>query len=206
MRLSCRRTSAAHGFTSHSSATRSWVLRPTTASSSGNTRKSLTRTANIPTVLVKGDIVFASSAYRRAVPCCGSSHKGKDVGVEEIKFLDRKCCKIITAEWCCVGDYVYCGHGHQSGAPICVEFATGNVAWRQERGVGRGSAAVLYADGNVIFRWEDGTVGLRRSESERVQDARLIQTAGPLESGRLVASRDRARENVSARSGLAAVL
>ena len=41
-----------------------------------------------------------------------------------------------------------------------MEFATGDVAWRESRGAGSGSASVLYADGNLIFRWDNGTVGL----------------------------------------------
>ena len=59
-----------------------------------------------------------------------------------------------------VGDHVYCGHGSNGGAPTCVEFATGNLAWKQDRSAGGGSAAVLYADGHLIFRWQDGTIGL----------------------------------------------
>ena len=37
---------------------------------------------------------------------------------------------------------------------------TGRVAWRQERGAGSGSAAVVYADGHLYFRYQNGTMAL----------------------------------------------
>jgi len=123
-------------------------------------KKVTNSTANIPTVLVKGDIVFASTAYNTGSAVLRLIKEGAGVEVQEIKFLPPKVLQNHHGGMVLVGDHVYCGHGSQSGAPVCVEFATGNVAWRQDRGAGRGSAAVLYADGNLIFRWEDGTVGL----------------------------------------------
>ena len=59
-----------------------------------------------------------------------------------------------------VGDYLYGGHGHNNGFPVCVELATGKIAWRKNRGPGTGSAAVTYADGNLYFRYESGLVAL----------------------------------------------
>jgi outer membrane protein assembly factor BamB len=123
-------------------------------------KKVANSTANIPTVLVRGDIVFASTAYNTGSAVLRLVKKGDGVDVEEIKFLGPKVLQNHHGGMVLVGDHVYCGHGSNNGAPVCVEFATGNVAWRQERGAGRGSAAVLYADGNIIFRWDDGTVGL----------------------------------------------
>ena len=43
---------------------------------------------------------------------------------------------------------------------MCVELATGKVVWKANRSEGRGSAAVVYGDGNVIFRYQDGRVAL----------------------------------------------
>ena len=40
-------------------------------------------------------------------------------------------------------------------------MATGKVAWGgDKRGPGRGSAAVTYADGHVIFRYQSGEVAI----------------------------------------------
>ncbi|MFP6677886.1 MAG: polyvinylalcohol dehydrogenase, partial [Pirellulaceae bacterium] len=59
-----------------------------------------------------------------------------------------------------LGDYLYCGHGHNSGLPICIEFATGEIVWGPTRGAGDGSAAVVFADGHLYFRYENGKVAL----------------------------------------------
>jgi outer membrane protein assembly factor BamB len=104
--------------------------------------------------------VFASTAYGTGSAILKLVKDGTGVRADEVKFLSSKTLQNHHGGMVLVGDHVYCGHGHQSGAPVCVEFTTGKIAWRQERGAGRGSAAVLYADGNAIFRWEDGTIGL----------------------------------------------
>jgi hypothetical protein len=52
------------------------------------------------------------------------------------------------------------GHGHNQGFPVCVELKTGNAMWRPDRGPGKESAAVAYADGQLYFRYQDGTMAL----------------------------------------------
>jgi outer membrane protein assembly factor BamB len=59
-----------------------------------------------------------------------------------------------------VGNHVYCGHGHNRGTPLCLDLTTGKVAWTSRERPGDGSAAVLYADGHLYFRYEDGTMAL----------------------------------------------
>ena len=59
-----------------------------------------------------------------------------------------------------VGDYVYMGHGHNRGLPVCVDFKTGKPAWGPQRGPGADSAAIAYADGNLYFRYQDGIMAL----------------------------------------------
>ena len=45
------------------------------------------------------------------------------------------------------------------GIPICLEFATGRVAWGgNTRNAGQGSAALTAADGHVYFRYENGVM------------------------------------------------
>ena len=70
-----------------------------------------------------------------------------------------------------VGNHVYGGHGHKAGFPICVEFTTGKVVWGGNiRNAGSGSAAVLYADGNLYFRYENGVMVLIRATPEGYQE------------------------------------
>jgi outer membrane protein assembly factor BamB len=59
-----------------------------------------------------------------------------------------------------LGDYVYMGHGHNQGFPVCVDFKTGKAKWGPDRGPGAESAAIAYADGNLYFRYQDGTMAL----------------------------------------------
>jgi len=59
-----------------------------------------------------------------------------------------------------LGDYIYGGHGHNAGLPFCLNWKTGKLAWGPERGPGDGSAAVVYADGNLYFRYENGVMAL----------------------------------------------
>ena len=51
--------------------------------------------------------------------------------------------------------------------PLCVEMKTGKVAWRPGRGPGTGSAAVLYADGHLYFRYENGVMALIQATPEQ---------------------------------------
>jgi outer membrane protein assembly factor BamB len=59
-----------------------------------------------------------------------------------------------------IGDYIYAGTGHNNGFPICIEWKTGKVVWNEARGPGKESAAVIAADGNLYFRYQDGTMAL----------------------------------------------
>jgi len=58
-----------------------------------------------------------------------------------------------------VGNHIYGGTGANRGAPVCLELATGKIAWKPRAPV-RGSAAVVYADGMLIFRYDRGQVVL----------------------------------------------
>ncbi|MEZ6045669.1 MAG: hypothetical protein R3C11_08845 [Planctomycetaceae bacterium] len=56
-----------------------------------------------------------------------------------------------------LGDYVYAGHGHKNGLPICIHAPSGEIKWGGRiRGAGTQSAAVIYADGHIIYRYESG--------------------------------------------------
>ena len=59
-----------------------------------------------------------------------------------------------------MGDYVYMGHGHNNGFPVCFELLTGRDMWRPGRGPGAGSAAVVCADDHLYFRYENGVMAL----------------------------------------------
>ncbi len=57
--------------------------------------------------------------------------------------------------------HVYMGHAHNNGFPICVELKSGKIVWGgDQRGPGAGSAAIVLAGEDLIFRYEDGVVAL----------------------------------------------
>lgn len=118
-------------------------------------------TATIPTPIVDGDLVFCSSGYGTGAALLRLSKAGNAVKAEEVYFLPGNQFQNHHGGMIHIGDYIYCGHGHNNGFPICLEMKTGKVAWGgKERGPGTGSAAVVYADGQLYFRYENGLMAL----------------------------------------------
>jgi outer membrane protein assembly factor BamB len=117
-------------------------------------------TANIPTPLVKDDYVFCSSGYGTGAALLKVVHSGAGLKAEEVYFLSANQMQNHHGGMILLGDYVYCGHGHNQGFPLCVELKTGKVAWRSTRGPGSGSAAIVCADGHLYFRYQNGIMAL----------------------------------------------
>jgi outer membrane protein assembly factor BamB len=117
-------------------------------------------TASIPTPLVKDDFVFCSSGYGTGAALLKLVADGDGVRAEEQYFLEGRKMQNHHGGMVLLGDYVYCGHGHNDGQPLCIHFQTGKDAWRPGRGPGSGSAAVTYADGHFYFRYQSGDMAL----------------------------------------------
>jgi outer membrane protein assembly factor BamB len=124
-------------------------------------------TANIPTSIVKDDLVFCTTAYGAGSALLQLVPNG-DGGIEakEVYFLPGNKLQNHHGGVILLGDYVYGGHGHNDGRPFCLNLKTGKFAWGPVRGVGEGSAAVAYADGNFYFRYQDGTMALIEATPE----------------------------------------
>ena len=92
---------------------------------------------------------------------------GDGVAAQEVYFLEPRVFQNHHGGMVLVGDYLYAGNGHSRGYPICIEFATGRVRWGGDvRNAGAGSAAVVYADGNLYFRYQNGVVILIEATPE----------------------------------------
>ncbi|MDB5340741.1 MAG: hypothetical protein JWN70_6360 [Planctomycetaceae bacterium] len=122
-------------------------------------------TANIPTPVVRDDLVFAANGYNagsvllqivpEAIPP-GSPPAFKAKVVYELtssQFQNHHGGVVL------VGDRLFGGHGNNNGLPTCLDFKTGEILWKR-RGPGVGSAAVVYADGHLCFRYQNGLVAL----------------------------------------------
>ena len=119
--------------------------------------KAANGTANITNPLVKGDLVFLSSAYGAGSGCVKLSADGNGgVKAEEVYFLDAKTFQNHHGGVVQVGDYLYGGQGQNAGLPVCIELKTGKIAWTAPKAPSGGSAAVLAYEGGVIFRYEKG--------------------------------------------------
>ncbi len=117
-------------------------------------------TANIPTPLVWDDFVFCSSGYGTGAALLELKKDGEGVKAEEKYFLLAAKFQNHHGGMVRLGDYVYAGSGHNNGMPTCIEWKTGRIVWEQSERPGRESAAVIAADGELYFRWQDGTLGL----------------------------------------------
>lgn len=136
--------------------------------------------ANIPTPIVHGDYVFASTAYQTgaALLKLTATGSGENAGVDanEMYFLDSRTFQNHHGGFVLVGDNIYAGHGHNMGLPICLDFLTGKVVWGgKARNAGEGSAAVLYADGRLYFRYQNGLVMLIEATPEGYREKGTLQ-------------------------------
>lgn len=117
-------------------------------------------TANIPTPVADGDYVFCSTAYKTGAALLKlSATDGGGVKAEEAYFLPADTFQNHHGGFVKIGDHIYGGSGHNAGKPTCIEMKTGKIVWQQDQ-PGGGSAAVLFADGHLIFRYQGKEVCL----------------------------------------------
>lgn len=119
------------------------------------------QTASIPTPLVAGDLVFCSTGYQTGAALLKLVKAGRSIQCQEQYFLDGRTFQNHHGQMILKDGFVYCGHGHNNGYPICLDMQTGKIVWGgKERGPGSGSAAIAYADGNLLFRYQSGEVAV----------------------------------------------
>jgi outer membrane protein assembly factor BamB len=116
--------------------------------------------ANIPTPIVHGDFVLAATGYGAGAALLRLERADNGVKVNEVYFHRGNKMQNHHGGMVLVDDHVYLGHGHNQGLPMCVEFVTGKIAWGPVRGPGEESAAVLYADGHLYFRYQNAVMAL----------------------------------------------
>jgi len=123
--------------------------------------------ANISMPLVIGDHVFSSTAYGAGSGLVKLVKDGDGVKAEEVYFLKADQLQNHHGGMVLVDGYLYCGHKQNGGDPVCVDIKTGKPKWGPEKSPGKGSASVTYADGHLIFRYQDGLVALVEATPEK---------------------------------------
>jgi len=109
-------------------------------------------TANISSPIVRGDLVFAASAYGTGAGLAKIVKTGDEFKAEPQYFLNKF--QNHHGGVILVKDHLF---GTNNGSLLCVEFKTGKIAW-QDQCVGKGS--LTYADGQLYVRGEKGGVAL----------------------------------------------
>ena len=123
--------------------------------------------ANIPTPIVRGDLVFTSTGYQTGAALLKLAKAGDGVTATEVYFLEPRVFQNHHGGMVLIGDHLYAGHGHNKGFPIAIELATGKVVWGGDvRNAGTGSAAVTAADGHLYFRYQNGRMVLIEATPE----------------------------------------
>jgi len=108
-------------------------------------------TANCSTPIVRGDLVFAASAYGNGGGQAKIVRDGDGFKAEPQYFVKEM--QNHHGGMVLVKDHLY----GTSGSLLCVDFKTGKIVW-DNRSVGKGS--LTYADGHLYVRGENGKVAL----------------------------------------------
>jgi outer membrane protein assembly factor BamB len=118
------------------------------------------KVANIATPIVRGNLVFCSTSYKAGSALLRLTRHGEDIQMEPVYFLPGTVLQNHHGGLVLVDNYIYGGHGQNAGAPECINLQTGKLMWKKDHGPGDGSAAVLYADGKIYMRYQNGILAL----------------------------------------------
>jgi len=130
------------------------------------------RTANIPDAVTSGDYVFGSSGYDPGGSGLVKLTKtASGIEAKQVYFLPETVFRNHHGGMVLVGDYLYGGHGQNQGFPTCIEFKTGKLMWERERPPtgANGSAAVIYADGHLYFRYQSAMMVLIKADPQKYE-------------------------------------
>jgi outer membrane protein assembly factor BamB len=122
--------------------------------------RSANKVANISSPVIAGEHVFSSTAYGAGAGMVKLEKDGDGVKATEVYFLAADVLQNHHGGMVLVDGYLYGAHKQNGGDPFCLDVMTGKFMWGPVKALGGGSAAVTYADGHLIFRYQDGLVAL----------------------------------------------
>jgi outer membrane protein assembly factor BamB/precorrin-6B methylase 2 len=113
-------------------------------------------TANVPTPLVRGDLVFVANWGRSVLLKLSATDEG--IKAEEVYTAAFQ---NVHGGMVLLGDHVYGGHGGWGSSVLtCLELKTGKIAWQQRVPGSSGAMTVLAAEGNLYVRYANGLITL----------------------------------------------
>ncbi len=122
--------------------------------------------ANIPTPIIDGDHVFASTGYETGAALVKVAAGEQGLEAQEVYFLEGETFQNHHGGMVLLGGTIYTGTGHNKGLPIALDMMAGKVLWGPVRTKGYDSAAIVYADGRIYFRYRDGRMILVEANPE----------------------------------------
>lgn len=128
--------------------------------------------AQIPMPIVNANKVWVSCSYDKGGSALlDVSKAGDQFAAKAVKTHAKKELNNHHGGMVLVGDHVYFGHDQNQGQPVCVDIKTGAIKWGPEKAPagGSGSAATLFADGRLYFRYQNGTVVLIEPSAEQLK-------------------------------------
>ena len=134
-------------------------------------------TANIPTPIVSGDLVFSANGYHAGCVLLRLEQDSGRTAVKATEVYRLRGSRFQNHHGGCVliDGHVYGGHGSNNGLPTCLDFRTGTIRWKR-RGPGTGSASVVAAGGYMVFRYQDGVVALVEATPDEFRLTGTFQT------------------------------
>lgn len=121
--------------------------------------------ANITSPVIRDNHVFVTTSYRTGCALLEIERNGDSFSAKEVYFYEHDHFNNHHGGVVLVGDCIYGGSGQNNGIVTCLDFLTGEIRWKHDP-IGRRSAAVLYADGCLYYRYEDGTMALVAADPE----------------------------------------
>ena len=140
-------------------------------------------TAQIPTPIVKGDLVFTTTGFSGGASLVQLLPDGDGIKVKELYHLPGTTLQNFQGGVVLVDGKIYGGHGHSDGQPFCLDMLSGKFDWKPVKGAGKGSAEVVYADGNLYFRYEDNVMALIEATPAGYKLKSKFQIPGDLDTG-----------------------
>ncbi len=141
--------------------------------------------AQVPMPVAHKNHVWVSSSYTGGSALLEIQGEKDTFTVKELKKYTKPELNNHHGGMVQVGEYVYFGHDQKQGNPACVDLNTGELKWGPVAPPAdpdpkkAGSAAVLFADGRLYFRYENHTLVLIEPSPDALKVVSMFKLPEP---------------------------